>query len=106
MRARANEVVETLRRRNINICCVQESRWKTSFSYKFKRSGNSSGFGDVGILIDKKWIDKVISVVSVNHPIISIRMLIGKLILIIFSVYMPQTGLSIEEKDSFYTNVL
>ena len=28
MRGRANEVVETLGRRNIDICCIQESRWK------------------------------------------------------------------------------
>ena len=44
MRGRANEVVETLGRRNIDICCIQESRWKgcsvrlikaKDFTYKF-----------------------------------------------------------------------
>ena len=32
--------------------------------------------------------------------------MIGKLIINIFSVYAPQTGLSTEAKDSFYTNLL
>ena len=115
MRGRANEVVETLGRRNIDICCIQESRWKgcsvrlikaKDFTYKFIWSGDSSGFGGVGILIEKKWIDKIISVVRVDHQIIHIRILIGKLIINIFRVYAPQTGLSTEEKDSFYTNLL
>ena len=115
MRGRANEVVETLGRRNTDICCIQESRWKgcsvrlikaKDFTYKFIWSGDSSGFQGVGILIEKKWIDKIISVVRVDHRIIHIRILIGKLIINIFSVYAPQTGLSTEEKDSFYTNLL
>ena len=61
MRGRANEVVETLGRRNIDICCIQESRWKgcsvrlikaKDFTYKFIWSGDSSGFGGAGILIE------------------------------------------------------
>ena len=115
MRGRANEVVETLGRRNNDICRIQESRWKgclvrlikaKDFTYKFIWSGDSSGFGGVGILIEKKWIDKIISVVRVDHRVIHIRILIGKPIINIFSVYAPQTGLSTEEKDSFYTNLL
>ena len=58
MHGRASEVVETLGRRPIDICCVQESRWKgcsarltsaKSFKYKFIWSGDNSGFGDVGV---------------------------------------------------------
>ena len=50
MHGRANEVVETLGRRNIDICCIQESRWKgcsvrlikaKDFTYKFIWSGDS-----------------------------------------------------------------
>ena len=48
MHGRASEVVETLGRRPIDICCVQESRWNgcsarltsaKSFKYKFIWSG-------------------------------------------------------------------
>ena len=36
-----------------------------------------------------------------NHQIMFICILVGKLIINIFSVYAPQTGLSVVEKDSF-----
>ena len=36
----------------------------------------------------------------------SVRILVGKLIINIFSVYTPQTDLSVDEKDSFYSALL
>ena len=36
----------------------------------------------------------------------SIHVLLGKLIINIFSVYAPQNGLSVDEKDSFYSALL
>ena len=106
MRGRACEVVEAIGRRNIDICCVQESRWKgcsagllsaKEYKYKFIWSGDNSGFGGVGILLNVKWVDKVISVVRLNHRIMSYLSWWGKLIINIFSVYAPQTGLSADE---------
>ena len=78
---RASEVVETIGRRRIDICCAQESRWKgcytrlisaKGFKYKFIRSGENSGFGGIGVLLNENWIDKVISAVRLNHRIMSI----------------------------------
>ena len=76
MLGRTSEVVETVGRRHIDICCIQESGWK-GFSarlvsvkgviYKFIWSGDSSGFGGVDVLPNENWIDKVISVVRLNH---------------------------------------
>ena len=115
MHGRASQVVETIGRRRIDICCVQESRWKgcsarlisaKGFKYKFIWSGENSGFGGVGVLLNENWIDKVISVVRLNYRIMSIRILVGKSIINIFSVYAPQTGLSVAEKDSFYSALL
>ena len=36
----------------------------------------------------------------------SIRILVGKSIVNIFNLYAPQTGLSVVEKDSFYSALL
>ena len=76
MLGKTSEVVETVGRRHIDICCIQESGWK-GFSarlvsvkgviYKFIWSGDSSGFGGVDVLPNENWIDKVISVVRLNH---------------------------------------
>ena len=85
-RGRANEAVEILGMRNIDICFVQESRWKgfsaklitaKDLTYKFIWLGNRPGFGGIGVLVDKKWTDKVISVVRVNYRLVSIRMLVN-----------------------------
>ena len=113
MHGRVSEVVEAIGHRQINIRCVQESCWKgcsarlisaKTFIYKFIRSWDNSGFGGVHVLLNENWIDKVISVVRLNHQIMCIHILVGKLIINIFSVYAPQTGLSVVEK--FYSALL
>ena len=92
--------------RRINVCCDQESRWKVrlisakGFKYKFIWSRDNSGFGGVDVLFNEN-CDKVISVVKMNHQIMFICILVGKLIINIFSIYASQTGLSVVEKDSF-----
>ena len=55
--------------------------------------GVETCFGGIGILLNENWTDKVISVVRLNHQAMSIRILVGKSIINIFSVYAPQTGL-------------
>ena len=58
MRGRASEVVETLARRRIDNCAVQETDWRSCSTrmitgkhckYKFLWSGGNSGFGGVSI---------------------------------------------------------
>ena len=115
MRGRASEVVKTIGRTRIDLCCIQESRWKgctarlisaKGFKYKFIWSGDNSGFRGVGVLLNENWIDKVISVARLNHRIMSIRVLADKLIINFFSVCAPQTRLSVVEKDSSYSVLL
>ena len=54
------------------------------------------------MFIAEKWVDKVIDVKRVNDRIIVVKFLIDKRIVTAVSVYMPQCGLSKEEKDMFY----
>ena len=58
MCGKASEIVETLARRRIEICAVQETRWRGCSTrmitgkhcrYKFLWSGDKSSFGSVGI---------------------------------------------------------
>ena len=69
-------------------------------------SGDSSGLGGVGILLAEQWIHKVLSVVRVNHRIMRLRLLVGKITLSIFCVYTPHCGRPCEEKDDFYSVLL
>ena len=115
MRGRASEIVETLARRRINICAVQETRWRGCSTRmitgkhcrnKFLWSGDTSDFGGVGILVAEKWVEKIISVDRTSSQQMSLRPLIGREILYIISSYAPQLGLSQSEKDTFFFNPL
>ena len=56
------------------------------------------------LFIAEKWVGKVIDVKRVNDCIIVVKFLIGKRIVTAVSVYMPQCGLSEEEK--FYHELI
>ena len=115
MRGRASEIVETVSRRGISICAIQESRWKGQSArmligkdskYKFYWCGDETGYGGVGLLLEEALVENVISVVRLSNRIMFIRIMIGKVIVRIFSVYAPQTGLAESMKDKFYNDLL
>ena len=115
MSGRTGEVVETLERRKVDVCCAQETRWRGGSArmitgknsrYKLFWSGDSSGYGGVGVLIAEKWVDKVLSVTRCDSRLMQLRLLVGKQIMDIWSAYAPQSGLTDEVKDSFFSNLL
>ena len=115
MRGRSGEIVETVSRRRISVCAIQESRWKgqsarilsgKNSKYKFYWSGDDTGFGGVGLLVEEALIENVVSVVRINNRIMYLRLMIGKKIIRIFSVYAPQTGLPEATKEKFYNDLL
>ena len=115
MSGRANEVVEMLTRRKVDVCCLQETRWRGGSArkiegkdslYKFFWSGDKSGFGGVGVMLAEKWIEAVLSVKRLNHRCMQIRFLVGTVIINVISCYAPQAGLSAEEKDEFYEQMI
>ena len=75
LKGRVCEVVETLSRRKVDLCCVQETRYwgghcrmitgKDS-RYKLFWSGNSKGTAGVGVFVAEKWIEKVFEVKRVS----------------------------------------
>ena len=86
MHGKASEIVETVARRRIDICAVQETCWRgcstrmiTGKHCRFKclRSGGKSGFEGVGILLPEKWVEKIISVDRTSCLQMSLRLLIG-----------------------------
>ena len=97
LRGRASEVVETVSRSNIDICCLQEVRWRGAGTrtitgkdtqYKLFWIGNEEGNGGVGVTLAEKWI------------------LVGKRIVTIISTYAPQQGLSDDAKEKFYADLI
>ena len=114
MRGRSSEIVETITRRNIDLCCVQEVRWRGASArriigkdsrYKFFWVGNNQGTSGVGVLLAEKWVDKVYDIKRVSDRIMLIKLLVGEVVLMVLSVYAPQTGLEESTKDAFYDSL-
>ena len=114
MRGRSSEIVETITRRNIDLCCLQEVRWRGASArhitgkdsrYKFFWVGNNQGTSGVGVLLAEKWVDKVYDSKRVSDRIMLIKLLVGEAVLTVLSVYAPQTGLEESTKDAFYDSL-
>ena len=49
----------------------------------------------------EEWIEKVLEVQRVSDRIILVKLIVGKCVVTVLSVYAPQSGLSDEVKDQF-----
>lgn len=65
MSRRQGEIFEVLSRRRVDVCCVQEMRWKDGSQrkviekrerYNFFWSGGETGTGEVGVFLAERWI--------------------------------------------------
>ena len=115
LRGRASEVVETVSRRNIDICCLQEVRWRGAGTrtitgkdtqYKLFWIGNQEGNGGVSVMLAEKWIQKVIHVNRVNDRLMLLKVLVGKRVVTIISTYAPQQGLRDDAKEKLYADLI
>ena len=114
LRGRVCEVVQTLPCRNIDVCCVQESRYRgkgtrtikgKNTKFKLYWSGNDRDTNGVGVLVAEEWIDKVFDVQWFSDRIIMVKLIVGQKVVTILSVYAPQNGLSDAQKDMFYAEL-
>ncbi|XP_046976378.1 uncharacterized protein LOC124542478 [Vanessa cardui] len=109
MTGRSTELSEILKTRQINACCVQETKWKGSKSrdigngYQLVYHGVDTKRNGVGIVLDENLKTRVIDVVRKNDRLISIKLAMdGQPPLNLISAYAPQTGCSEQEKHDFW----
>ena len=113
LRDKDAEVVETLTRRKVDLCSLQETRLKGRDNrevigkdsiYKLYKSGDKHDQGGVAIMVASKYVDKVQAVYRspVTDRIMYLSVVIGKQVYAFFSVYAPQQGISQADKDHFY----
>ena len=105
---RGVEVCETLRKRRVDVCCIQEVRWRGSGSrflgvkgrrYKLWWSGNDSGVGGVGILIKEELYANVVEVQRRSDRVMAIVLAIGLEVIRVVSAYGPQRRRTTVEKQ-------
>ena len=120
LRDKEPEVVETISRRRIDLCCLQEIRLPGSLDenqtrevrlddhtmYKLYFSGSKRGLQNgVGILLAERWIDKVISVKRFSDRMMLLKLVIGGAVFTFTSLYAPQKSLPRTVKTQFYDSL-
>ena len=98
---RKTEVCEELRKRRVDVCCIQKVRWKgqgarfvgtSTRRYKLWWSGNDAGFGGVGILVKGEIFGNVVKVERKSDRAMAIVLTLGKEVMRIVCAYGPQSG--------------
>ncbi|XP_059294637.1 uncharacterized protein LOC132047636 [Lycium ferocissimum] len=107
---KSTELVKILKKKRINIACVQETKWvgskaKDVDEYKLWFSGKLMYRNGVGILVDSELKDQVVEVRRVNDWMMVIKFVMGGSTLNIISVYAPQADLDEEEKRRFWEDL-
>ncbi len=102
------ELVDTLKRRKVNIACIQETKWVGEKSKKVgnlgyklwftKKERNKNG---VSIIIDRTLKDTVIAVKRVGDRIILVKLVLEGETINIISTYAPQIRLDSGSKQIF-----
>jgi len=97
-------------RRHLHFCCLQETRWRgegarTFGSYKFLWTGCKKGTAEIGFLAEERWVDRVLEVKRVSERIMVLKVRVGETVLNLVSVYAPQVGRAIEDKEEFFTSL-
>ncbi|KAK6743515.1 hypothetical protein RB195_010659 [Necator americanus] len=111
---RSRELADSLRKRGVDICCVQETRWKGSKSrrlgdgYKLIYHGTSNRNG-FDVTLNETFGNSVTSTMdsgsAIESPTVALKVDTGEVELRVFSAYAPQVGCSEEEKAFFWEDL-
>ncbi|XP_047250027.1 uncharacterized protein LOC107876663 [Capsicum annuum] len=107
LQGKSVKLVKILKKKRINIACVQETKWVGSKArnvdgFKLWYSGSERWQNRVGILVDEGLRGQVVEVKRVNDRLIIIKLVVGGFTLHVCSVYALQVGLEEEVKMSFW----
>jgi Endonuclease/Exonuclease/phosphatase family. len=109
MTGRGREVADLMRRRRIQILCVQETSWRGDKAKelgdgsKLIYSGaNDSGRNGVGIILDEDMKTKVTSVNRKSDRVIHVKLQLDVMELNVLNAYASQVACEDEEKDAFW----
>ncbi|XP_071714350.1 uncharacterized protein [Rutidosis leptorrhynchoides] len=101
------ELVDTFIKSNVDIGCVQETRWKGEGAvdikdYRLWYSGSRIARNGVGIFLGNLHKDNVVDLGRFSDRIMSASLIIKEETFTVISAYAPHAGLSDAEKKSFW----
>ena len=105
--------MEALADREVDVGCIQETRWRGSgcrfFGAQGKRyklfwmGGKDRSYG-VGMFVAEKWVDSVVKVERRSERVLILKMVLDYSLLNVLTVYAPHSRKPEEEKENFGTN--
>ena len=111
MTGKGREVADLMERRVVDILCVQETRWKGERArclgggYTMWYCGSGNKKNDVGIILKKEHVNRVVELWRVTDRIICLKMELDGVMLNVISAYAPQVGCIREEKETFWLDI-
>ncbi|KAK3561839.1 hypothetical protein QTP86_017049 [Hemibagrus guttatus] len=111
MTGKGRELADMMERRNVDILCVQETRWKGSKArcieagFKLFYYGVASKRNGVGVVLKEGFVRNVLEVKRVSDRVMSLKLEIEGVMLNVFSGYAPQVGCELEEKERFWSEL-
>ena len=103
---------EQLQKREVDMCCLQEVRWRGQGArfvgcrgrrFKLWWYGNNDGIG-VGILVKEELSKKVVEVRRKSDRVMAMVLAFAEEVVRVIHAYAPQVGRSESEKDQFHND--
>ena len=111
MTGRSGEIVQLMKKKSLQVLCVQETKWKGSkakeigVGYKLYYHGEDGTKNGVGIVLSEDMRDRVLAVERTCERVMRMKLEIEGEVWHIISCYAPQVGCTQEEKDEFWEHM-
>ena len=108
MTGTGRELADMMERRNVDILCLQETKWKGSKARNIgggckifcnEADGRKNG---IGVVLREELAESVLEVKRVSDRLMAMKLEVNGSILNIVSAYAPQVNNSMEEKNDFW----
>ena len=109
MTGRGRELTDMMEQRNVDILCLQETKWKGSKARnieggcKIFYNGADGRKNGIGIVVREELAESVLEVKRVSDRLMAMKLEVNGSILV--SAYAPQVNNSIEEKNNFWEDL-
>ena len=110
MTGRGRELADMMERRNVDILCLQETKWKGSKARnigggcKLFYNGADGRKNGIGIVVREELAESVLKK-RVSERLMAMKLEVKGSILNIVSVYAPQVNNNLEEKNDFWEDL-
>ena len=111
MTGRGRELADMMEQRNVDLLCLQETKWKWSKARnvgggcKLFYNGADGRKNGLGIVVREELAESILGVKRVSDRLMAMKLKVKGSILNIVGVYAPQVNNTMEEKNDFWEDL-